>query len=57
MKKTDHLLRNAVFVLILCLGVLFFISPAKSDEADKLPVVIQELVKLPISMGAKVQFK
>ena len=54
MKKTDHLLRNTVFVLILCPGVLFFISPAKSDEADKLPVVIQELVKLPISMGAKV---
>ncbi len=47
MKKTDHLLRNIVIVLILSLGALFFISPAKSDEADKLPVVIQELVKPP----------
>ncbi len=47
MASKDHLLRNIVIILILILGILFFISPAKSDEADKLPVVVQELVKPP----------
>tara|TARA_B100001996_G_scaffold204469_1_gene156597 strand:+ start:155 stop:1258 length:1104 start_codon:yes stop_codon:yes gene_type:complete len=48
MKKTDHLLRNIVIVLILSLGALFFISSAKSDGVDKLPVVTQKLVKPPL---------
>ena len=48
MKKADHLLRNIVIVLILSLGALFFISSAKSDGVDKLPVVTQKLVKPPL---------
>ena len=47
MGKKDHLLRNILAVLIVCLGVVFFVSSVKSDPADNLPVVVQELVKPP----------
>ena len=43
----DKLLRNTLVVLLIVLGVVFVYSDAKSDEADKLPVVTQKLVNPP----------
>ena len=47
----DKLFRNTLVVLLIALGVVFVYSDAKSDEADKLPVVTQKLVNPPFYLN------
>ena len=48
MKSKNNFYRNVIlFIFIILFSLIFYFQYAKSDEADKLPVVIQELVKPP----------
>ena len=50
-KRTNLIKNIIVFLIVFLIGflfsVLFFGGTARSDAADKLPVVVQELVKPP----------